>query len=111
MGLLGLFGLGYADLNVAGDLINTGGISDNGTLSGNVFVGGALQNSGQISVATLNVTGMLTNHAAAYVEVDNGGNAASLSNAGTLAAYNSFGVSGDFPPSAILPPSFWARSI
>ena len=92
IGLNGFYGVGGSNFSVSGNLINAagGGISDNGSLTGNVHVGGALQNSGQISVSTLAVVGMLTNNTNGYVEVDGGGSAGTLSNAGRMTIYNTF---------------------
>ncbi len=87
IGLNGIYGVGPATLNVSGNLSNSGTITDEGTLSGTLTVGGNLTNSGQLSVAQIGVQGALTNSATGYLEIDAGGGAGSLSNAGTIAVY------------------------
>ena len=97
IGMLGFYPFSLATLGVGGNLINMAGgnITDSGTLTGTVQVGRDLQNSGFISVANLTVFGALTNNTGGYVEVDNGGTAASINNAGAMGLYNYFEVSGD----------------
>ena len=88
IGLTGVYEMGYATLDVSGNLMNTGTISDNGSLTGQVAVGGSVQNNNYMSVADLTVAGTITNNG--YLEVDSGGSAGTLVNAGTMYLYDSF---------------------
>jgi hypothetical protein len=101
--LSGVFEFNNSSLNVSGNLTNIGGgiITDNGGLTGNVSVGGTLQNSGLLSVSVLTVGGVVTNNSTGSLEVDSGGSAASLINAGRMAIYNTFTVAGDLTNSAV----------
>lgn len=93
----GFYGVSGSYMSVSGNLTNAQGgtISDNSLLIGNLNVGGSLNNSGQVSLSNLTIGGTLTNNATGYVEADSGGGAANLSNAGRMAVYNVFGVTGD----------------
>jgi hypothetical protein len=102
LGLQGFYEVGFANLNVSGNLTNSGYLTDTETLTGNVNVGGTLQNSGLLSVNNLTVGGAITNSTLGQLVIENGGSAASVSNAGNLTDYNSFGTSGNLANSGTI---------
>ena len=102
LGLQGFYEEGFANLNVSGNLTNSGYLTDGETLTGNVNVGGTLQNSGLLSVNNLTVGGAITNATLGELVIENSGSAASVNNAGTLTDYNYFGTSGNLTNSGTI---------
>jgi len=91
-----------ANVNISGNLSNSGSITDFSAVDG-LSVGGTLTNSGFLSIAQLSVSGAINNTGTLQlIEIpeaphgfNSAPNAASLTNSGTIDVGNSFQVSGN----------------